>query len=87
MKLQTSNVNKCLHSLVWRRAPNAKYCGKKPIEIAVALAIFGLSSMFLSSHKQRVEIGNSYSSYAEVSSRVPQGSCTCPLNIVHSIGT
>ena len=39
MKLQTSNVNECLHSLVWRRAPKAKYCGKKTIEIAVALAV------------------------------------------------
>ena len=39
MKLQTSNVNECLHSLVWRRAPKAKYCGKKTIEIAAALAV------------------------------------------------
>ena len=39
MRLQTSNVNECLHSLVWRRAPKAKYCGKKSIEMAVALAV------------------------------------------------
>ena len=37
MQLQTSN--KCLHSLVWRRVPKAKYCGKKTIEIAVALVV------------------------------------------------
>ena len=40
MKLHTSNTNECLHSLVWRRAPKEKYCGKKMIEIDVALAIF-----------------------------------------------
>ena len=39
MRLQTSNVNECLHSLVWRRAPKAKYCGKRTIEMAVALAV------------------------------------------------
>ena len=29
MKLLTSNANESLHSTVWRRAPKAKYCGKK----------------------------------------------------------
>ena len=39
MKLVTSNANESLHSTVWRRAPKAKYCGKKTTEIAVALAV------------------------------------------------
>ena len=39
MKLQTSNANESLHSTVWKRAPKSKYCGKKTIEIAVALAV------------------------------------------------
>ena len=39
MKLVTSNANESLHSTFWRRAPKAKYCGKKTTEIAVALAV------------------------------------------------
>ena len=36
-------------------------------------------SSFLCDRKQRVKIGDVYSSYASVSSGVPQGSCTGPL--------
>ena len=36
-------------------------------------------SSFLCDCKQRVKIGDVYSSYASVSSGVPQGSCTGPL--------
>ena len=36
-------------------------------------------SSFLCDRKQRVKIGDVYSSYASVSSGVPQGSCTVPL--------
>ena len=36
-------------------------------------------SSFLCDRKQRVKIGDIYSSYASVSSGVPQGSCTGPL--------
>ena len=39
MQLQTSNANKRLHSLVWRRAPKEKYYGKKTAEIAVVLVV------------------------------------------------
>ena len=39
IKLVTSNANESLHSKVWRRAPKAKYCGKKTTEIVVALAV------------------------------------------------
>ena len=36
-------------------------------------------SSFLCDRKQQVKIGDVYSSYASVSSGVPQGSCTGPL--------
>ena len=36
-------------------------------------------SSFLSNRRQRVKIGDVYSSYSNVSSGVPQGSCTGPL--------
>ena len=39
MQLQTLNANECLHSTVWRMAPKSKYCGRKTVEIAVALAV------------------------------------------------
>ena len=39
-------------------------------------------SSFLCDRKQRVKIGDVYSSYASVSSGVPQGSCTGPLPFI-----
>ena len=39
MSLQTSNANESLHSTVWKRAPKSKYCGKKTVDIAVAMAV------------------------------------------------
>ena len=41
--------------------------------------IFQWFSSFLCDRKQRVKIGDVYSSYASVSSGVPQGACTGPL--------
>ena len=39
MQLQTSNANESLHSTLWQRAPKSKYCGRKTVETATALAI------------------------------------------------
>ena len=35
--LGTSNANKCLHSVVWRRAPKMVFTTRSTVEIAVAL--------------------------------------------------
>lgn len=39
MQLRTSNPNESLHATVWKRAPKAKYCGRKTVETAAALAV------------------------------------------------
>ena len=41
--------------------------------------ILQLFSSYLDNRKQRVKLGNTFSSYADVTSGVPQGSCTGPL--------